>query len=422
MRNIWLVTKHDVGTTMRQRSFWLLTFLMPVLLIGLNAYSMIRDSGLDIGTGADTEEEIAEASEPLAIGLVDPAGFLAEVPPEFPADPFTRYADEGAALAALEAGQIAQYVFIPQDYLSNGEVTVYDENFQILRGDQAGVAFDGANEWVLQYLLNYNLTGDEQLVAAVGNPPPGNLAERHVINPPQETTDKQSEAFAELVAGVLPYIFYFLLLMGGSYCLRTVVAEKENRTAEVLLLSVDPREMMVGKLLAGTFVLVVQLAIWLGGGLLVLNRAADLLNLASFEFPPGFLFWAALYLVLGYLLFASVMSAAGAIAPNVREGNQVIWLLVLPLMPTLMFGRLFAEDPDSAFALILSLFPLSAPSAMVTRLAVGEVPLWQLLIGLAGLAATTYLFIVLSARFFKAGNLLSDASFNWRRFATAWRK
>jgi ABC-2 type transport system permease protein len=87
-----------------------------------------------------------------------------------------------------------------------------------------------------------------------------------------------------------------------------------------------------------------------------------------------------------------------------------------------MFGRLFAEDPDSAFALILSLFPLSAPSAMVTRLAVGEVPLWQLVLGLAGLAATAYLFIVLSARFFKAGNLLSDASFNWRRMATGWRK
>jgi ABC-2 type transport system permease protein len=225
-----------------------------------------------------------------------------------------------------------------------------------------------------------------------------------------------------LVAGVLPYIFYFLLLMGGSYCLRSVAAEKENRTAEVLLLSVDPRGMMVGKLLAGTIVLVIQLVVWLGGGFLLMNRGADLLNLASFQFPSGFLIWAGLYLVLGYLLFASIMSAAGAIAPNAREGNQVIWILVLPLMPTLMFGRLFAEDPDSAFALILSLFPLSAPSAMVTRLAVGEVPLWQLVLGLAGLAATAYLFIVLSARFFRAGNLLSDASFNWRRFATAWRK
>jgi ABC-2 type transport system permease protein len=70
---------------------------------------------------------------------------------------------------------------------------------------------------------------------------------------------------------------------------------------------------------------------------------------------------------------------------------------------------------------VLSLFPLSAPGAMVTRLAVAEVPLWQILASLAGLALTTYLTISLAARFFRAGNLLSHDSFNWRRLATGWR-
>jgi len=117
-----------------------------------------------------------------------------------------------------------------------------------------------------------------------------------------------------------------------------------------------------------------------------------------------------------------VMAAAGAIAPTAREGNQVIWLLVLPLLPTLMFGDLFVEEPNNPLTLVLSLFPFSAPSAMVTRLAVGEVPLWQIVVSVAGLALTTYLMVVLAARFFRADNLLSDAPFSWRRLATGWRE
>ena len=98
------------------------------------------------------------------------------------------------------------------------------------------------------------------------------------------------------------------------------------------------------------------------------------------------------------------------------------WLLIIPLMPTLMFGTLFLQEPNSPLVLGLSLFPLSAPSAMVTRLAVAPVPLWQILVSLAGLALTAYLFVTLAARFFRAGNLLSETAFSWRRMATGWRK
>ena len=132
--------------------------------------------------------------------------------------------------------------------------------------------------------------------------------------------------------------------------------------------------------------------------------------------------WAIAFLILGYLLFASVMAAAGAIAPNAREAGQVVWLLVLPLMPTLMFGTAFMEAPNGTLPLVLSLFPFSAPSAMVTRLALTEVPAWQVLVSLAGLALTAYLFVVLAARFFRSGNLLSQDSFNLRRLATGWRR
>jgi ABC-2 type transport system permease protein len=424
MRIIWLVVKHDLGVALRQRSFWLFTLLVPALLLAVNGYRIIKAGGMDNADserGAQTTES-TRSGNLAAVGLVDEAGLIAKIPPGLPAGLFVRFADEPSALAALEAGEVAQYVHVPADYVTSGQVSVYDRDFQILSsGQNMGLAFGSENEWILPYVLNYNLVDDEQLLVALRNPVPGALAEYHALKPAAEG-ELANQDLAELVSGVLPYVYYFALVMGSNYLLRAVAAEKENRTAEVLLLSLSPRKLMVGKMAAMSVVMWLQVMVWVGSGLLLLNQGAEMLNMARFTFPPGFLVWGLLFLIFGYLLFASVTAAAGAIAPNAREAGQVTWLLVLPLLPTLMFGQTFLEDPNGALSVVLSLVPFSAPSAMVTRLAVAQVPLWQILVSLAGLALTAYLFVTLAARFFRPGNLLSYDSFNLRRLATGWRK
>ncbi|MGD8464903.1 MAG: ABC transporter permease [Anaerolineae bacterium] len=424
MRKIWQVIKHDVGVTFRQWSFWILTLLMPVFLILVNAYYIVQESDLGSATSNESTEgtNTSDAGLVTAVGLVDKAGIITEIPPDLPSGAFIPFSDEASARSALEDGEIAQYVRIPADYVSTGQVTVYDQDFHILQsGRDMGVAFGSENQWMLPYLIDYNLVSDRQVLAALGNPVPGNRAEYHALRPPAESTGAERQDLAEVVASAMPYLFYFLLVMGSQYLMRSVVAEKENRTVEVLLLSLDPREMMAGKLAAMSLVTLVQVGVWVGGGLLILNKGAELLSVAQYDFPPGFLVWATLFLILGFLLFASIMAAIGAISPNAREAGQTIWILILPLMPTLMFARLFLEEPDGTFAVVMSLFPLSAPSAMVTRLAVAPVPLWQTLASLAGLALTTYLFLMVAARFFRPGNLLSSEAFNWRRLVTGWR-
>ncbi len=425
MRSIWLVVKHDISVTLRQKSFWILTFLMPALLLALNAYSMFAIDRANVPVvEEDSTGETADVSGPAALpdlGLVDEGNFLREVPPDFPDDLFRNFVDQGTAQAALEAGEIEQYVLVPADYLAEGKIFLYAQNFTIRDSpEDTGVAFNGQNNWLLRYLIDYNLAGDEAVVIALRNPSPGSMAERHVLQPAAPVTELDAD-LAELVSSVMPYVYYFLLLMGSNYLMRSVVSEKENRTVEVLLLSLDSRQLMVGKILAMSGIVVLQVVFWVGGGVLVLNRGAAILQVGNFSFPPGFFIWAGLFLVLGYLVFASAMAAAGALAPNAREGGQMTWLLIIPLMPTLMFGSLFVEEPNNPVTLFLSLFPLSAPSAMVTRLAVGAVPLWQILVSLAGLVVTAYIFVVLAARFFQAGNLLSDARFSWRRLFTEWR-
>ena len=429
MRNIWLVIKHEMQTTLRQRSFWFFTLAMPAFLLAFQLYYVIQDSGLKTGGGEEqtaaqeaTDESTASGTAIPVIGLVDEAGLIREIPAGIPAGMFIPFSDQAAARTALDAGEIEQYVHLPADYVATGEVTVYDKNFQILQsGENMGVAFHSVREWALRHLIDVNLSGDEKLVTTLRNPVPGVLAERHAVNPPPET-DGDDQALAQVVANAMPYIYYFILIVVSGYLMRSVVAEKENRTVEVLLLSLRPRELMVGKILGLSVVAWVQLLVWLGGGVLILNWGSSKFDVSSLDFSPELLVWALLFLVFGYLLYASIMAAAGAIAPNAREGGKVTWLLIVPLMPTMMFGSEFLKEPHGTLSMALSLFPFSAPSAMVTRLAVADVPLWQPVVSLLGLAVTAYLMVLLAARFFRADNLLSQTSFTWQRLATGWRE
>lgn len=418
MRAIWLVIRHDISVILRQRSFWILTLLMPALLLVLNAYYIVGENE-PASSGQEGGEQANSPLEQLpALGLVDEAALVTSMPPGIPERLFVHFADREEALAALGRDEVEQVVYIPPDYVTQGTITVYDRNFRILvDGDSTGVAFSGGSDWMLRAILDYNLTGDAQFTALLRQPLP---ASYHVLHPAEAPAEGE-QALAQVVASIVPYVYYFLLLLGSSYLMRSVVAEKENRTAEVLLLSVDPVRLMVGKILAMTGVMLVQLGFWLSGSWWLLERTAQRLRAMSFTFPSGFFFWATLFLVLGYVLFAAVMAAGGALAPNAREGGQMTWLLVIPLMPTLMFGQLFVDQPQHPLTIGLSLFPFSSPSAMVTRLALGEVPLWQLLVSVTLLALTAALFIALAARFFRADNLLSQTPFSWRRLATGWR-
>ncbi len=419
MRTIWLVIKHEIYTTLRKRSFWVMTFIMPAILLAFNTYAVIQDS--DIGGSEESEAESGPASLP-AIGLVDDAGLLKEMPESFPQDLFTPFADEAAAMSALEAGDLEQIVHVPADYLATGEILVYDQEFKLMSsGDDMGIAFGSSSDWVLPYLINYNLSGDESLTVKLRNPTPGSIAEHHVVRPTADAIEGDERVMAEIIARAMPYIYYFILIISSGYMLTSVTAEKENRTVEVLLLSLNPRQLMLGKIIGLTVVVLVQMSVWFAGGALTVGQSSSLLNISAFDFPPGFFIWATLFMLGGYLLYASVMAAVGAIANTAREGNQITWILILPLMPTLMFADKFLTEPNGTLSMVLSMFPFSAPSAMVTRLAVADVPLWQLGVSLGGLALTAYLMIMLASRFFRPHHLLSKSKFNWRRFAAALR-
>lgn len=409
MRTVLLVIKHEIVTTLGKRSFWIMTIVFPMLIIGMNVGTQI------LAQNSIEEEQAASALQPgasqSAIGYVDESGLITRLPAGLPPGSVLPFADEASAKQALAGGAIAGYYVVPPDWVASGRVIAVDNELNVMSGP--------AGAGMMQYILSYSLLGDEERASLALNPTP-RLAQ-HALKP-QETRDS-SNPMTFLVPFAVMFIFFFALTMSGGFMLQSVTKEKENRVVEVLLLSLRPRELMLGKVLGLGVVAIFQMAVWLGVGYMALSRGQQILpEGASFALPPGFVVWALLYFLLGYLLYASVLGALGALAPSLREGTQFTFAAMLPLMLPLFMNVAFTEAPDGPLATILSLFPLTAPTAMITRLSTGVVPPWQAAAGLVGLAITTYILVVLSARFFRAETLLSSAGIGWRRIAQELRR
>jgi ABC-2 type transport system permease protein len=208
--------------------------------------------------------------------------------------------------------------------------------------------------------------------------------------------------------------------MTGSFMLQSVSKEKESRTIEVLLLSMRPRDLMLGKILGLCVVALLQILAW--GGVMLVFGGISVGGLSALGLPDGFFVWALLYFVLGYLLYASLLGALGALAPSMREGAQFTFLIMLPLFVPLMLSSAMIESPNGTLTVFLSLFPLTSPVTMITRLATGHVPIEQLLLGLVFLAITTYGIIIFAARFFRADTLLSFSALNFKRLVQEIRR
>jgi ABC-2 type transport system permease protein len=399
MRNVYLIIKHEILTTLGKRSFWFTTIVFPLLILGLNLGTQVVSQR----TVAQEERAAANPTDQV-IGYVDPGGLIATIPPGVPAGTFRAYPDQAAAQAALEADEIARYYLIPSDWIQTGDLVLVDRTYKPI-GNVAGSELFG-------YVLEYNLVGNAERAQRLLNPTP-NVSS--TAEAPSQANERQGP-LAFWVPYVTMFIFFFSLTMSSGFMLQSVSKEKETRTAEVLLLSLRPRELMLGKLIGLGAVALLQLVIWAGGGLLALSRGEQMLGAAGgFQLPPGFIAWLLLYFVFGYAAYASVLGAIGVLAPTAREATQFTFAVLLPLMIPLWLNTAFTENPNGTLPVFLSLFPPTAPLAMITRLVATEVPLWQPLVGLAGLAAMAYAFVLLSARLFRADTLLSSSSLSWRR-------
>lgn len=407
MRNILLVIKYEVITTLQKRSFWILTFIFPVfiLLLSLGTQAI---GGKAIEEAEEQASSIEhQASISSSVGYVDEAGIIESIPDWIPTDFFEHYADEESAKAALEDGILRQYYFIPADFLDTGEYLLFDSDYQPMRSTN--------NAEIFEDVILTNLIEQDELGEILHNPTPN--IQYHQLKPSSGVDKENPLTF--IVPFATLFIFFFTITTSSGFMLTSVTREKESRTAEILLVSIKPRELMLGKVIGLGFVALLQMGVWMGGAIFSLNRSSEFIGTTStFSLPPGFAIWGILFFLFGYFLYASILGAVGALAPNAREGGQYTFFIILPLLIPIWFNVAFTESPNGTVATFLSMFPLTSIS-MMTRITATTVPIWQILLSLCGLALTSYLIVLLSARFFQAETLLSSDSINLKRAVNA---
>lgn len=404
MRMILLVAWREITVLAGGKMFWVFTLVLPLMLTLLNvtwqtaALQTVNEELL--APLAEPEEEIS--------GYVDQAGLLQTLPEPFLNGQWQVFPDEAAAQTALQAEEIDHYFVIAPDYLESGEIKAVSPEQLPLSALTNGQKLEKA--------LNATLLEDAETAVLYADPLPEETITVHRLAP--ETAVLTDATFAGLMAVFL--FFFFFLFSGGQYMLRSIREEKENRTMEVILLSINPRHFLWGKMVGLSAISLLQMAFW---GLVmrqVLDRfsqtpdvpAPDVPGAAIMAaakptiFPPAFYWQAGLFLLLGFLMITAFMLLIGVIAPNTRNAAQISGVIMFILMFTFMLNMFVIREPDAVWAVVLSLIPLTAPLGMTARLAVSNPPVWQVLLSVGGLFLTIYLIMRLSARLIRPDTLL----------------
>jgi ABC-2 type transport system permease protein len=408
MHNIWLVLKNDFINTVTRKSFLLTLILLPlvsfivVLVAGALQPTAAATQGADPLTNFLAPGEVKEA-----IGYIDPAGIIKKIPEDMDAV-FLRYDGEVQALHGLESGEISSYYLIDPDYIKTGKVTYINPEFNPLS------AFEGSG--TIAMLLNYGLLQKDDALLGLVQVPIRKLERIYLSPEPQRESGNMLTFF--LPYGVM-LLFYIIILSASSLLLNSITNEKQNRVIEILMTSVTPIQLLAGKIIALGVVGLLQVIFWVGGGFFLLKLSGNLFDLPiAFILPPSFLFWAVIFFILGYAVYASLMAGVGALVPNLREASQATTIVVMPLVIPLMFISAIAEDPNGSISIFLSLFPLTSPVSMMARMS-ATVPVLEILISIVILVVTVIFLVRGIAGLFRAQFLLSGQPFRLKMFLKA---
>ncbi len=417
LRGSWLVFKHELQVTLGRRSFWITTIVLPLVIVAFQVLPQVLIQS-ELGEDTNLEEALASVElQPLA--YVDLAGVIGELPSYIASDLVIAYPDLETGRQALENEDISSLYVIQADYIQTGDITRIDVGQAALE--------QTSHEYLLNYLIDYGISGDAALVALLQDPAAAARDASSQMSLAPETSEKTSSGNStgfDLTGYALMMVLFMTIVGAGSLVLQSVASEKENRTAEVLLLSIHPRDFMLGKLLAMGIASLVQLVIWLSTAYMALGNSDTLAMLgmtSQITFAPGLVLWGILFGVLGYAVYAAMFGALGALAPTAREGAQFQIIVMIPLILPLMFNYTLMSEPNGMLAQALSLVPFTSPITMIMRMSMITVPVWQIVTSLALLLVTAYGMVALSGRFFRADTLLSGLKLDWKRILSVFK-
>lgn len=393
-----------------------------------------------MATVKDTREKIVEVLDPTGIGqsvLEDQTYFRFR---------FRETGDLDKIKQTFDAGNLHAVCVI--DYKENSipEIKMYSTG-QIDSDIQRYVSGQISREVENRKLASYNIPQLQEIIEDIKTSIP---VKTFTWTEEGEEKEIITEVYMA-IAYLSSFLIYMFIFMYGSMVIRGVIEEKTNRIVEVIISSVKPVELMLGKIIGVAFVALLQFLLWIvltaiiflivmaaigSGTIAEMGQVAPQMQggisgaIAALDTGDGmftgiantlsqlqigqFVLSFCLYFIGGYLMYASMFAAIGSVSDAETDTQQFQLPITIPLILGLFIMMHTFQHPDSSLSIWASIIPFTSPMIMLARLPFGSVPLWQLLTSLALLFLTFITIVHFSAKIYRVGILMYGKKITWK--------
>ena len=420
------VIKREYMTRVKSKGFIASLFLMPVLMCGL----VLLSSFLAI-VGDKTEEirklavidETGEIFEQMQAAVAKHPTFQhkGELVYQLHEETTTTEDEKTALQERVRTKELYAYLEIPRDVFASGEVRFYARtvtNSNVQNGVRRIISDIVRDKRFAE--SGYSQREVRQLMRAVG------------FNAYAVKSGKGKEGGAKVESAIetgarlglgylLVFVLYLFVIIYANSIMRSVLEEKTTRIVEVIISSIKPHQLLLGKLFGVCSVCLTMFAIWVIFGVLLVVNIEPLLGLFGIDSLPiqfilvigtikasstEILTYFFVYFIIGFFMYSTLYAVVGAICSSDEEAQQTGGpLTMLIIIPFILMFQLF-RIPDSTLSVLLSHIPFFSPILMFMRINVLMPPLWEILLNILLMCATVLLVMLISGKIYRVGILM----------------
>ncbi len=398
-----------------KKSFIITTLLMPVIMLAL----MTVPALIAMFSEGDNRNVL----------VVDESGIIA---PKLENTNTVSFAVSPVSLdSALAREDVDAVLVIPSD------ITVGQKTLRLYTNSASSISLEGAitgqvNDIIeAKRLESYNISDLDKIVAAVHS----DVSLQSFRNDKEQGEQEASTILSYSLGIVLTLLLYMCMLLYGQMVMTSIIEEKNNRVLEIIVSSVKPTQLMLGKICGIGLVAVTQIVIW---GVLIASMSAfllpalvpadmaadmtalnsgtvevsslstdvELLQALSLMGNVGYILQMfgllLLFLIGGFMLYSAVYAAIGSAVDNIQDAGQLQSIVIFPIIIGMVFGMTAASDPTSSLSVWTSMIPFTSPMVMMARIPFG-IPAWEIVVSLIILYLSFFLLVWLAAKIYRVG-------------------
>lgn len=399
MKNkMFLILRREYLERVKRKSFIFTTILMPIFMLGLMLLPAL----------------VAELSGPekKTIAVVDQSGMIA---PALQSTDDMKFVPSTASEKELRENEdFDGILMIGKDIIDNpSDVTLYTRGASAPQTESfIATQIGGIIE---QYrLTKYDIPDLNQILAEVHAD-----VSMKTMRIDKEEDEVTSSMVSAMIGMIMAFVLYMFVFIYGQMVMTSIVEEKNNRVLEVVVSSIKPSQLMMGKILGIACVALTQILIWAAlicsfttwvmPSLLtsfLQTGDVDLLQAISMLGDTGYILSIFAYLMLfmigGYMFYSAIYAAIGSAVDNIQDASQLQTIAVVPIIIAMVFSMTIINDPNSTLATWLSMIPFTSPMAMMARIPFG-IPTHQIVISLGILYLSVVFLIWLAAKIYRVG-------------------